>query len=338
MFRQTYLVMGGHIYFQTLSAAVQLDLFTLLGRRGPMTREQVASALAIEDKPARILLLGCAALGLIRKNRKGAYSNSRLAAELLNQDKPKHILNIIKWQHYINYQAMFHFADAVKANRNVGLDCISGQGSTLYERLAQHPELERIFQDAMQGISVQANRLLAEAVDFSRFTKALDVGGGNATNIINLARQYPSLKAAVFDAPSVCAIAEENIRASGLKDRLGAVPGDCFKDAFPKGVDCILFAHFMTIWGEARNKELLAKAFDALPMGGVAIIFNMMQDDAETGPLSAALGSPYFLTLATGEGMLYTWSEYEKWMKEAGFKTVIRRKLIRDHGIIMGIK
>jgi ubiquinone/menaquinone biosynthesis C-methylase UbiE len=330
--------MGGHIYFQTLSAAVQLDLFTILGQKGPLTRAQVATALGIAEKPARILLLGCAALGLVRKNRKGEYSNSRLSAELLDQKKPRHIVNIIKWQHYINYRAMFHFADALKANRNVGLDSISGQGATLYERLAQHPELEQIFQDAMQGISVQANHLLAEAVDFSKFTKVLDIGGGNATNIINLARQYPTLKAAVFDAPSVCAIAEDNIRNAGLEDRLGAVPGDCFRDAFPQGVDCILFAHFMTIWSEARNKELLTKAFHALPPGGAVIIFNMMQDDSETGPLSAALGSPYFLTLATGEGMLYTWSEYEQWMRESGFKTVIRHKLIRDHGVIIGIK
>ena len=68
------------------------------------------------------------------------------------------------------------------------------------------------------------------------------------------------------------------------------------------------------------------------------MIFNMMQNDEGTGPLSAAVGSPYFLTLATGEGMLYSWKEYEGLFREAGFLKVKRIVLPRDHGVITGIK
>ncbi len=64
----------------------------------------------------------------------------------------------------------------------------------------------------------------------------------------------------------------------------------------------------------------------------------MMQHDSETGPLSAAMGSPYFLTLATGRGMLYCWKEYESWMNQSGFTTVKRQRLPRDHGVLIGIK
>ena len=94
----------------------------------------------------------------------------------------------------------------------------------------------------------------------------------------------------------------------------------------------------MTIWSEDKNRSLLRKAYESLPVGGAVIIFNMMQHDHEAGPLSAAMGSPYFLTLATGEGMLYTWAEYKSWMKEAGFRKIMVHKLIRDHGVIVGIK
>ena len=64
----------------------------------------------------------------------------------------------------------------------------------------------------------------------------------------------------------------------------------------------------------------------------------MMQRDSEDGPHRAAMGSPYFLTLATGEGMLYTWREYMQWMSDAGFRSVTRRLLPRDHGFIIGRK
>lgn len=63
----------------------------------------------------------------------------------------------------------------------------------------------------------------------------------------------------------------------------------------------------------------------------------MMQEDDETGPLTAALGSPYFLAVATGEGMLYTWGEYESW-REAGFQNLFRKRLPLDHGFIVARK
>ena len=163
-------------------------------------------------------------------------------------------------------------------------------------------------------------------------------GGGNGTNIIALARKYPHLKATVFDSPSVCNIARENIKKAGLGKRLDATPGNCFIDPFPPGADCLLFGHFFTIWSEERNQELLRKCFEALPKGGRVIIFNMMQNNEENGPISTAIGSPYFLTLATGEGMLYTWREYQSWTKKAGFADVKTLKLPRDHGAIIGIK
>jgi hypothetical protein len=64
----------------------------------------------------------------------------------------------------------------------------------------------------------------------------------------------------------------------------------------------------------------------------------MMQSDSETGPLVAAMGSPYFLTLATGEGMIYTWKEYETWLREAGFLKIKRQTLLRNYGVIIGIR
>jgi hypothetical protein len=50
------------------------------------------------------------------------------------------------------------------------------------------------------------------------------------------------------------------------------------------------------------------------------------------------VGSPYFLTIATGGGMLYTWNEYASWLSEAGFSDVTQQALPRDHGFVIGVK
>jgi ubiquinone/menaquinone biosynthesis C-methylase UbiE len=293
--------------------------------------------LEIEDYPARVLLLGCTTLELLDKCDE-KYANSELADRLLVRTAPGNIVAVVEWQHLINYQAMYFFYDAIVVNRNVGLDVFEGTEKTLYQRLAHNPRLERVFQKAMEAISVQANSVLAEHVDLSEVRHLVDVGGGNGTNILALAKKYPTLRATVFDSPSVCQIAQANFAAAGLSDRLDAVAGNCFQDPFPADCHCLLFCHFFTIWSEEQNRNLLKKAYAAIPSGGRVIIFNMMQWDDETGPLTAAMGSPYFLTLATGSGMLYTAKEYEDWMRDAGFTSITRQTLPLDHAAIVGRK
>ena len=66
-----------------------------------------------------------------------------------------------------------------------------------------------------------------------------------------------------------------------------------------------------------------------------------LQQDAkntEDGLLSAAMGSPYFLALATAEGMLYTWAEHVEKRKLVGFENSEAIKRPRDHGVIIGTK
>ncbi len=332
-----YLVFGGHIFFQTLRTAVQLDLFTLLAKEGPLTRQEIAKRLGIAEQPARIVVLGLTVVGLLRK-RGWRYANSHLAQLLLVKDSPRKITSYVELQHRAMYKGLYWMLDAVREYRNVGLKEFPGDEPTLYERLARDPEVEQIFQEAMQELSVQANADMARFVDLKKVKHLVDVGGGDGTNIIAMARRWTHLRATVFDSPTVCEIARKNIAASGFADRLDAVAGECFSDPFPQNADCLMFAHFFTIWGEQKDRELLRKCYDSLPTGGKVIIFNMMQRDDESGPLSAAVGSPYFLTLATGTGMLYTWHEYETWMRDAGFKNVHRRRLLRDHGLITGTK
>ena len=331
-----YLVFGGHLFFQTLRTAVRLGLFSLLEKEGPLTRRELAARLGIAEQPCRIVVLGLTATGLLRK-RGDRYSNTHLASLLLVEESPRKITAYVELQHRVMYRGVYWMLESVREFRNVGIKEFQGEEPTLYERLAHDPEVEGIFQDAMQELSVQANQVLARFVDLGSIRHLVDVGGGDATNIIALSRRWPHLRATVFDSSTVCEIARANIVKAGLADRLSAVPGECFADPFPEDADCLMFAHFFTIWGEAKDRELLKKCHDSLPSGGKIMIFNMMQHDDETGPLSAAVGSPYFLAVATGLGMLYTWNEYQRWMRDAGF-AVERHRLLRDHGLIIGTK
>jgi ubiquinone/menaquinone biosynthesis C-methylase UbiE len=325
--------LGGHIFFETMRAAVKFDLFTLLAERGPLSRRQIAQLLNISEQPTRIMLLGLTVGGLLKK-RGELYRNTMLASQLLTRTSPRNVLSYVDFEHDIIYRPIHHLYESIKQFKNVGLDEYPGNEATLYERLAYRPELEAIFQNAMQQLSVQSNANLARYMDFSKVKHVVDVGGGDGTNAIALVSEWPHLRVTVFDSSSVCEIAERNIAEGGFGGRIATYVGDCFDDDFPKNADCFLFAHFFTIWSTEKDQLLLKKAYDALPKGGKAILYNMMQNDGEDGPLAAAIGSPYFLALASGEGMLYTWNEYEQWMRQAGFVDIKRFRLPRHQGVI----
>jgi len=335
-FERLVLIMGGHSAFQLLWASQQLGLFDLLSRTPQLTRKEIAEQLGLQDYPCRVVLVGLAALGLVVKEGD-AYRNAALVDEWMVTDKPGSAAPILGWQAHIVYPGMQDFLESVKQGTNIGLGRFPGTGENLYQRLTQHPELEQVFQDSMSALSVQANRHLLDAYDFGRFKHIIDAGGGDGTNAIALAQRYPDLKVTVYDSASVCEIARANIDAAGLTGRVDTHVGDFRRDPFPNGADGILFCHMFTIWSIENDKQILRQCKDALLPGGAVMIFNMMGDNDDTGPLATALGSPYFLAIATGEGMLHAWTDYEDAMLDVGFARTERvDTLPLSHGLIVG--
>lgn len=329
------LIAGGHSAFQLLWAGIKLSLFTLLSDRPGLTLTEIAKQIGIKEYPLRVLLIGLTALGVINKE-KDQFFNAELTEKMLVKGKPGYFGPILGWQAHIVYPGMMDFLESLKQGTNVGLRNFPGNGSTLYERLVDNPDLEHIFQESMSALSSLANNYIVEAYDFSRFSHIVDAGGGDGTNAITLARRYPNLQVTIYDSESVCQIAQNNIKNEGLADRVRTYAGDFRKDSFPDNVDAIMFCHIFTIWSMEYNLKLLKKCRESLLPGGAVIIFNMMGNDDDTGPLSTALGSPYFLAIATGEGMLHSWKDYEKGCNDAGFKHVTRIENIPlNHGMLI---
>jgi ubiquinone/menaquinone biosynthesis C-methylase UbiE len=337
-FEKLVLVAGGHSAFQLLWAGAELGLFDLLSKEPDSASARITECLGISLYSCRVLLVGLTALGLIVKKSE-KYRNAKLTEQMLVREKSGSVAPILGWQAHIVYPGLQEFVASLKQGTNIGLQRFPGQGNTLYERLTRHPELEKVFQNAMSALSRQANQHLLEGYDFGRFSHIVDAGGGDGTNAIAIAKRYPSLKTTVYDSETVCRIARKNIESQGLTGRVSTWEGNFLTDPFPPGVDGILFCHIFTIWSMERNLELLRKCWQTLPSGGAVIVFNMMADDDDTGPLSTALGSPYFLAIATGEGMLHAWKDYEAAMREAGFSRIDRvDDLPLNHGVLAAYK
>jgi len=331
------LIAGGHTAFQLLWAGINLGVFDALSKSPGLNSKKITDLIGLEPQPGRILLTGLATLKLIIKDGD-TFHNSKIVQEILTKDSPNNMIDVLGWQHHIVYPAEIDFVEALKTNKNVGLRHFPGNEDNLYQRIAHDPALEKVFHDAMSSLSRSANKLLSEKVDFKETTHLVDAGGGDGTNAITLAKAHPHLSITIFDAPTVCALARKNIESAGLTKRIHTHEGNFFTTPFPEGIDGIIYSHMLTIWSPEKNTMLLKRSYDALPKGGKLYIFNMMANDDGVGPMSTALGSPYFLTIATGEGMLYAWCDYGSFLANAGFNQTERHELPRNHGVIVGIK
>ncbi len=302
--------------FKTLAAAHELDLFSSLSGTAGTTAEGLADALAIEDRPAEMLLTGCAALGLLVMN-EGRYVNSPIAEEFLVHGKPYYFGGWVQMLDRRLYPGWGRLTEAIRTNRPITWDP-DRQGS-LFD--GEDPQLLAVFWEAMHSLSTFTARALGQAIDLSGARKLLDVGGGTAAFDIELCRLYPDLIATVYELPQVADIAAGKVREAGLPERIGTVAGDFFADSsLPGGHDTILLSMIMHDWAEDRCRAILQKCWAALPSGGRIIIAELLVNDERTGPPSAALMS--LNMLVETEGRNYTAGEYHAWLGDLGFQDV----------------
>lgn len=332
------IIVHGTTVFELLRTALELEVFEQLERAGGMDLPAVAEALGIARQPARVLLLGLASLRLVQK-RGETYVNTDITRKKLLRSSPRFLGPLVDVQAQIINRGIGDLSAAMRQNTNVGLRHFPGPGATLYERLTAYPELQQTYYRNMGDASQKTFPRVLDAFDFKRLRHVVDLGGGDGTNAIALATRFPHLDVTVFDQESVARIAMENAARAGVADRVRAAAGDIFDDPFPDGADGIMVFHFFEIWSLERNVKLLRKCYEALPEGGAALIYNFVSADDNTGPLSAALMSAYFLALASGEGMTYAASDMEAVLREAGFSRVERSGgLGFHHALVVGIK
>jgi cyclopropane fatty-acyl-phospholipid synthase-like methyltransferase len=315
------LIVHGSTAFELLRTGLEFDLFEQLEAADGMVLAEVAAAIRVKPQPARVLLLGLTSL-LLLERRGRRYVNTELARRKLLRSSPRYLGPLVDIQAHIINPTLGDFAESMRQNTNVGLRHLPGPGVTLYERLTVHPELQCVFYANMGDASRKAFELILDRYDFGRAQRVLDIGGGDGTNSIELARRYPQLTVTVLDHESVTRLAADGIDDLALRQRVLFRAGDMFVDPIPEGVDTVLYFHIFEIWSVERNVAFLRKCYAALPPGGACLIYSFVSDEDGCGPLSAGLVSPYFLTLASGEGMAYSASDIAQAATEAGFPIV----------------
>ena len=310
---------GGCFSAKVLLSAVGLRLFTALGDRA-MTANAIAERFGLVPRPARDFLDALVSLDLLARDGDGPeaqYRNTPETALFLDEASPSYQGGLLRIWEGRNYRFWADLTEALKTGKPQSE--IKHTGRPFFETLYAEPLRLEAFLAAMDASSRRNFELLASRFPFGRYATLCDVGGADALLSRIVAAAHPHLQCLSLDLPVVTAIASRKVAEQGLEDRVRAVAGDFLNDPLPTA-DIITMGMILHDWNLDRKRQLIAKAYDALPEGGAFIVVESLIDDARrtnTFGLTMSLN----MLIEFGDGFDYSAADFRDWCGEAGFRS-----------------
>lgn len=288
-----------------LTMARDIDLFDTLAD-APRGISNVAAIHDVPLRSAEALLATMAALGCLESTPNGRYAVTELTRTYLLADSPfeTHRLLIDDEPLVERLTTAYKSKDGPPEPYAVIMGDLSDEGI-------------RTFIGQMHMISLPAAGGLGKLEMFAQVGAVLDVGGGSGSLCCGVASQHPHIRCTIMDLAPVCRIAEENVAAYGLADRVTTHAADMFRDEWPTGHDAILFGNIFHDWDYASCETLARRSFETLDSGGRIRLHEMLLNEAKDGPLAVACMS--LAMLMHEKGKQFTPSELEGLLADAGF-------------------
>jgi hypothetical protein len=302
-----------------LLSAVKFQIFTLLAENKSMSGIEIKTHLGFKctDRNVYDYLDALTAFGFLKREgllETAKYSNNTDSDFFLDKNKPSYIGGILEMFN----NRLYNFWGTLEGGLLTGLpqnEAKSGGG--LFESLYSDAGRLKEFIHAMSGIQMGNFIAFAQSFDFSKYKTLVDVGGSGALLSLMVAKHQPHMTCVSWDLPAVAPIANETINNFQLQGRVKTAEGDFFKDQFPKA-DVIVMGNILHDWDEETKLMLMKKAYDALPPGGAFVAIEGIIDDERTKNVFGMMMSINML-IETGKGFDFTFADFNKWAKEAGF-------------------
>ncbi|MBI3695510.1 MAG: homocysteine methyltransferase [Acidobacteria bacterium] len=317
---------------KAMFAAVSLGIFDRL-EGAPAGGADLAAEKGCDRDALERLLDTCVALGLLEHASDG-YRNLPVASHYLRLASPRTLTGYILYSDRVLYPLWEHLEDAVREGTH-RWEQTFWRKMGVFDELFSSEENKLTFLAGMHGMGLLSSPAVIAALDLSRFRHLCDLGGATGHLAIEACRQYPALRATVFDLPGVTAQARRFIEQAGLESHIEVRDGDFFADPLPEA-DLYALWRIIHDWSESKITALLAKIYDRLPAEGGLLLAERILYPLKDGPLGAQLQSLNMLVVT--EGKERTAAQYETLLRRAGFREFHARVTGRPLDAMLGVK
>lgn len=247
--------------------AAELAIPDLL-KDGSKSADELAAATQTHAPSLFRVLRALAAVNVLTQSDDYRFGNTPMS-ETLRSDVPGSFrafaMTELGKEHYPAWGELLYSV------RTGGIAFDKAFGEPCWEFFAKHPENAQIFNDAMSGMTAQAEATLHEAYDFAGIKTIMDVGGGHGGFITSILTRNPTMRGILFDSLQVVEGAKAKIDASAIANRIEVIGGDFFQEV-PKGADAITMKWIIHDWNDEQSIAIMKNCHRALPDNGKLIL------------------------------------------------------------------
>jgi hypothetical protein len=293
-----------------LRAAIEMDLFTAIAD-GNSTVESIATRIQASEKGTRVLCDYLTVIGFLNKQGND-YTLTPDSSVFLNRHSPAYLGSISRFLG--NEQGVAAFKDITAIVRKGG----TVMGEEGVESVDNPVWVE--FARSMAPLTTLPAQSIAELLRANDGVKwkVLDIAAGHGIFGITIAKNNPNAEIVAVDWPAVLEVAEENAIKAGVVGRFRKIPGSAFEVDLGRGYDVVLITNFLHHFDVPTNEVLLRKVHTAIANGGRAVTLDFIPNEDRVSP---PMDASFSLTMlgATASGDAYTFSEYDRMFRNAGF-------------------
>jgi len=305
---------------------VRLGLFDALAE--PHSLADITQRFELSPRGVSALVTGLHALHLVRPTPAGWVRTDRAASTLSSAPGSLAGLIDIDFEHFITPAGLL---DAMRTG-----EMRAYGDADVWRTHAADPAMAARFTAAMHSISQRpADALADQTEELGACRTLLDVGGGSGIYLLAALRRWPQLHGTVLDLPTVIPETRRVLDEGGVGDRGHAIGGDMF-EPLPQGHDAILYAQILHDWPEEACARLLARAYEALPPGGVVLVSEKLLAEDRSGPWATAMVDIDMLFWT--EGRQCDVGQVRELLRVAGFVDVETRPSVDYWSVVVGRK
>jgi SAM-dependent methyltransferase len=301
----------GYWVSQAIYVAAKLGIADLL-KDGPKSYDELAKATGTHKRSLYRLLRALASVGVFAEAEDGRFGLTPLG-ECLQTGIPGSVRALTINHGERLYRAWGELLHSVRTGE-IAFNHIFGMD--VWQYAAQSPESAAIFSEAMAELTTQVSTAVVTAYDFSRFSKIVDIGGGNGTLIISILQANPKMSGVLFDLPYVVENARKHLDATDLIGRCEVVAEDFFASV-PGGGDAYILKNIIHDWDDERALKILQNCHRAMAENGKLLLVEGVIPPGNE-PSFGKLVDLNMLVMAGG--CERTEAEYRTLFAAAGFK------------------
>jgi O-methyltransferase len=312
-------VVYGFMPAQILHVGARLGIADELAD-GPRGLGDLAAATGTHAPSLRRLLHGLACLGVLDERPDETYALTG-AGEQLRADVPNSIRAAVL---LFGSEAMWRSWSALEYSVRTGdIAWDHVHGSSFFDYMDRHSAESTTFNSAMADRTRAAVPQIIRSYDFSRFTRLVDVGGGNGQLIATILTNTPELRGVLFDQPAGVSDARDTLWAAGVVDRCEIAPGDFFSGV-PTGGDAYLLKSVIHNWDDDKATTILRNCRDAMGDKGTLLLVERVMPARVESPAFGRIVWSDVNMLVNTFGRERTEGEYRALFAGAGFELVGR--------------